>query len=178
MPLHEAASRGHCEVVQMLLKLQAPLLPRTASNQTPYDLAFQNNHHSLAQLLSKIFLTLIVSTACRSLPILTLCLQIDSILFSSLTRNKLNWEGVKVYFNKKVRPRLPLTGPIDCGGVHLTMYGQPNPKLSITALVNTSKVTQFDFVRHFKPNCQNERLSLKVYGRLDLGMRSLFKHCK
>uniref|UniRef100_A0A1B6K422 SH2 domain-containing protein n=2 Tax=Homalodisca liturata TaxID=320908 RepID=A0A1B6K422_9HEMI len=52
VPLHEAASRGHKEVVQALLSMKAPLLPRTAANQTPYDLALQNGFESLAQLLS------------------------------------------------------------------------------------------------------------------------------
>lgn len=55
VPLHEAACRGHKEVVQVLLSLQAPLLPRTVSNQTPYDLALQNGHDSLANLLGESF---------------------------------------------------------------------------------------------------------------------------
>lgn len=51
VPLHEAASRGYCQVVQTLLALNAPARPRTAKDQTPEDLAMQNRHYECAKLL-------------------------------------------------------------------------------------------------------------------------------
>ncbi|XP_049955937.1 tyrosine-protein kinase Shark isoform X2 [Schistocerca serialis cubense] len=51
VPLHEAASRGHKEVVQVLLSLNAPLRPRTLANDTPADLARRNNHIECAKIL-------------------------------------------------------------------------------------------------------------------------------
>lgn len=39
VPLHEAAKHGNLEAVQELLSAQAPLLPRTASGEFPFDLA-------------------------------------------------------------------------------------------------------------------------------------------
>lgn len=51
VPLHEAASRGHKEVVQVLLSLNAPLRPRTLANDTPADLARRNNHLECAKIL-------------------------------------------------------------------------------------------------------------------------------
>ncbi|XP_054269206.1 tyrosine-protein kinase Shark [Macrosteles quadrilineatus] len=52
VPLHEAASRGHRDVVQVLLNLHAPLRPRDGENQTPFDLATFGGHNSTAQLLA------------------------------------------------------------------------------------------------------------------------------
>lgn len=55
VPLHEAASRGHKEVVQVLLSLNAPVNPRTIANDTPADLAIKNGHHDCARILSKLY---------------------------------------------------------------------------------------------------------------------------
>lgn len=55
VPLHEAASHGHIEVVKELLKLRAPARPRNKDNLTPAELARQNNHIECAELLGKKF---------------------------------------------------------------------------------------------------------------------------
>jgi len=39
VPLHDAASRGHTQVVQVLLSLDAPVFPRTPTGETPIILA-------------------------------------------------------------------------------------------------------------------------------------------
>lgn len=39
VPLHDAASRGHSEVVQVLLSLNVPVHPRTPNGETPLMLA-------------------------------------------------------------------------------------------------------------------------------------------
>nr|CAD7588126.1 unnamed protein product [Timema genevievae] len=51
VPLHEAASLGLKEVVHVLLSLNAPVNPRTSSNETPADLAQQNGHLDCAHIL-------------------------------------------------------------------------------------------------------------------------------
>lgn len=56
VPLHEAASRGHKEVVKQLLSLNAPVNPRTKTNFLPSQLARNNNHIECAIILGKLFL--------------------------------------------------------------------------------------------------------------------------
>ncbi|KRT79627.1 Ankyrin repeat-containing protein [Oryctes borbonicus] len=51
VPLHEAASRGHKEVVKQLLSLNGPVNPRTKKNFLPSQLARLNNHHECAIIL-------------------------------------------------------------------------------------------------------------------------------
>ncbi|XP_063220076.1 tyrosine-protein kinase Shark-like [Bacillus rossius redtenbacheri] len=51
VPLHEAASRGHKDVVNVLLSLNAPANPRTSANEIPADLALRNGHFECAQIL-------------------------------------------------------------------------------------------------------------------------------
>lgn len=53
MPLHEAASRGHIDVVKMLLSLNAPVNPRTIKNEVPWQLARTNEHFECANLLER-----------------------------------------------------------------------------------------------------------------------------
>lgn len=49
--LHEAASRGHMEVVQELLALNAPANPRSNDEETPAQLAAKNGHSACEKLL-------------------------------------------------------------------------------------------------------------------------------
>lgn len=51
VPLHEAASRGHKEVIQILLSANAPLNPRTLADDVPADLAHFSGHTECEQLL-------------------------------------------------------------------------------------------------------------------------------
>ncbi|CAG9855427.1 unnamed protein product [Phyllotreta striolata] len=51
VPLHEAASRGHKEVVKELLSLNAPARPRNKENKTPAQLARSNNYNECADIL-------------------------------------------------------------------------------------------------------------------------------
>ncbi|KAI5712841.1 hypothetical protein M8J75_011667 [Diaphorina citri] len=44
VPLHEAASGGHKDVVLVLMALNAPIRPRTQDNETPAELARQAGH--------------------------------------------------------------------------------------------------------------------------------------
>lgn len=53
VPLHEAASRGHKEVVKELLSLNAPARPRNKENKTPAQLARSNNHNDCAEILGR-----------------------------------------------------------------------------------------------------------------------------
>lgn len=53
VPLHEAASRGHEEIVKILLSMNAPVNPRTIKNELPWELAIQNNHKECADILRK-----------------------------------------------------------------------------------------------------------------------------
>lgn len=56
VPLHEAASRGHKEVIEILLSANAPMNPRTKNNKIPADLARRNGHLECEEILSnKIF---------------------------------------------------------------------------------------------------------------------------
>ena len=51
VPLHEAASNGHIDVVTVLLSLNAPANPRTVNNETPADLAQFNGFIQCANML-------------------------------------------------------------------------------------------------------------------------------
>ncbi|XP_018327039.1 tyrosine-protein kinase Shark [Agrilus planipennis] len=51
VPLHEAASRGHKDVVKELLSLNAPVLPRTNDEHLPFQLARENGHTQCAEIL-------------------------------------------------------------------------------------------------------------------------------
>ncbi|XP_015522213.2 tyrosine-protein kinase Shark isoform X1 [Neodiprion lecontei] len=51
VPLHEAASRGHNTVIQVLLSMNAPVNPRTMEDDIPADLAKRNGHVECAKLL-------------------------------------------------------------------------------------------------------------------------------
>ncbi|KAF5281211.1 hypothetical protein FQR65_LT14826 [Abscondita terminalis] len=53
VPLHEAASYGHKDVVKELLSLNAPVNPRTKQNQIPSELARKNGHTECAEILEK-----------------------------------------------------------------------------------------------------------------------------
>ncbi|EFA10985.1 tyrosine-protein kinase Shark [Tribolium castaneum] len=51
VPLHEAASRGHKDVVKALLSLNAPVNPRDKDNQLPSHLARKNGFIECAEIL-------------------------------------------------------------------------------------------------------------------------------
>lgn len=53
VPLHEAASRGHKEVIEVLLSLNAPVNPRTLADDVPADLAKRNSHSECEKFLRK-----------------------------------------------------------------------------------------------------------------------------
>ncbi|KAJ8976560.1 hypothetical protein NQ317_014213 [Molorchus minor] len=53
VPLHEAASRGHKEIVKELLSLNAPVRPRNKDNHVPSQLARMNNHIECAEILEE-----------------------------------------------------------------------------------------------------------------------------
>lgn len=53
VPLHEAASSGHKEVILVLLSMNAPVLPRTVTDDVPEDLAIKNGHQECVELLRK-----------------------------------------------------------------------------------------------------------------------------
>ena len=53
VPLHEAASKGLMEVIQILLSANAPVNPRTLADDVPADLAKRNSHVECEQLLRK-----------------------------------------------------------------------------------------------------------------------------
>ncbi|KAF7997213.1 hypothetical protein HCN44_005490 [Aphidius gifuensis] len=51
VPLHEAASAGQKEVINVLLSMNAPVYPRTVDDDTPLDLAIKNGHQECVKLL-------------------------------------------------------------------------------------------------------------------------------
>lgn len=53
VPLHDAASRGHTEVVKELLSLNAPANPRNNENLVPAQLARENNFIECAEILGR-----------------------------------------------------------------------------------------------------------------------------
>lgn len=60
VPLHEAASRGHKEVIQILLSSNAPINPRTLDNEIPADLAKRNGHLECEEILRKTIFSLFI----------------------------------------------------------------------------------------------------------------------
>lgn len=57
VPLHEAASRGLSEVVQLLLGLNAPAHPRTSNGETPLILAQRKGFQECVEILSNKIVT-------------------------------------------------------------------------------------------------------------------------
>lgn len=53
VPLHDAASHGHKEVVKELLSLNAPANPRNNENLVPAQLARANNFIECAEILGE-----------------------------------------------------------------------------------------------------------------------------
>lgn len=53
VPLHDAASRGHKDVVRELLSLNAPARPRNKDKLTPAQLARINGYDDCAEMLGK-----------------------------------------------------------------------------------------------------------------------------
>lgn len=51
VPLHDAASHGHKDAVRELLSLNAPVNPRTKSNNLPSELARAGGHSDCAEIL-------------------------------------------------------------------------------------------------------------------------------
>ena len=51
--LHEAAYRGYTSCVKVLLRLNAPLRPRTLEGETPKDLAVKQHQNEVAELLGR-----------------------------------------------------------------------------------------------------------------------------
>jgi len=51
--LHEASSRGHKEIVSLLLSMNSPSKPRTFDNLLPSDLAHSNGHLEVERLLKE-----------------------------------------------------------------------------------------------------------------------------
>nr|CAI5828820.1 unnamed protein product [Callosobruchus analis] len=51
VPLHEAAERGHIDIVKELISLSAPTRPRNKDDATPAQLARMNNHIECAEIL-------------------------------------------------------------------------------------------------------------------------------
>lgn len=56
--LHEAASRGLSEVVQVLLSLNAPAHPRTPQGETPITIAQKGGYWETVEILRKFSLKL------------------------------------------------------------------------------------------------------------------------
>lgn len=53
VPLHEAALKGHKQVIQILLSMNAPVNPRTSADDTPADLAKRNGHADCERVLRR-----------------------------------------------------------------------------------------------------------------------------
>ena len=53
-PLHYAAEAGHTDVVKLLINNGANLSKKSNNAQTPYQLAFQNNHSDIVELLQEL----------------------------------------------------------------------------------------------------------------------------
>lgn len=51
-PLHEAASRGHFRICQLIVKNVVNIHPKNKNGQTPKELAQQNGHKEIVDLLS------------------------------------------------------------------------------------------------------------------------------
>lgn len=66
VPLHEAALKGHKQVIQILLSINAPVNPRTSADDTPADLAKRNGHTDCERVLRKNFRILIKSVCIDS----------------------------------------------------------------------------------------------------------------
>lgn len=60
VPLHEAASAGHSQVIQVLLTMNAPVNPRTVTDDVPADLAKRNGHNECVKLLRTYKITVVL----------------------------------------------------------------------------------------------------------------------
>ena len=68
VPLHEAASRGHLDCIQIMIAMCVTPLSRTKLDETPADLARKNAFYQCARRLGNIFNTLQLIDNHRTVP--------------------------------------------------------------------------------------------------------------